>query len=108
MKKIEEKIEQTHQSDWHKYAGATSTISLLLPILSEFEGAIADNFIMGVGGAGAVSAFAIIMKLGRVASMIPQLEEEHHEHLKEEADNNREKVLKERQRRKDSDFIHDY
>ena len=107
MKEIEEKIEKTHHSEWHKYAGVTSTIGLLLPVISEFEGAIADNIVFGVGGAGAVSVFAVLMQIGRVASVIPELETEHHEHLKEEADNYREKVVEERQKRIDSNYLHD-
>ena len=106
-KDLHNKIKDTHNSDWHKYAGISSGLSILLPIISEFEGAIADNFIMGVGGAGAVSVFAVLMQIGRVASVIPELETEHHEHLKEEADNYREKVVEERQKRIDSNYLHD-
>ena len=108
MKEIEEKIEKTHQSSWHRYAGFTSTLSLVLPVLSEFEGAIAENFIFAIGGTGAMSVFAIMMKLGRVASILPEIEHEHGNHLKEEADSNREKIVKERQRRLDSDYLPDY
>jgi len=106
-KDLHNKIKDTHNSDWHKYAGISSGLSILLPIISEFEGAIADNFIMGVGGAGAVSVFAVLMKVGRVASIIPEIEEEHHEHLKEEADNHRKIIVDKRQRRIDSDYLPD-
>jgi|TARA_Y100000034_G_scaffold109540_1_gene140931 hypothetical protein len=107
-KNLHKKIDDTHRSSWHKYAGITSTISLLLPIMSEFEGVIADNFIMSIGGAGAVSVFAILMKVGRVASMMPIIEKEHHEHLKEEVENHKDRIGKERQRRIDSDYLHDF
>ena len=108
QEQLHEKIEDTHHSEWSKFAGISSTISLLLPILSEFAGAIGENFIYAIGGTGAVSVFAVLMKLGRVACVIPEIEAEHHEHLNEEANTNRERIVKQRQRRKDSDYIPDF
>ncbi len=106
-KDLHSKIKDTHTSDWHKYAGISSSLSILLPIISEFEGAIGDNFIYAIGGTGAVSVFAIIMKLGRVFSVAVDIEEEHHAHLKEEANDHRKKVVDKRQRRIDSDYLPD-
>ena len=37
MKHLEEKIKKHHDSEWHKWAGVGSTVSMILPILSEFE-----------------------------------------------------------------------
>ena len=32
------RIEETHAGAWHKLAGVSGSISLILPVLSEFEG----------------------------------------------------------------------
>ena len=107
---INKKIDNTHQSNlgWHKFAGVSSTISIILPLLSEFEGVIGDNFIYAVGGTGAVSVFAVIMKIGRVFSAIPLIEEEHQEHLEKESENHMQMIKEKRQRRIDSDYLHDF
>ena len=47
---MENRVDETHKADWHNYAGLGSLISIILPVLSEFEG-VGEEFIMGVGGA---------------------------------------------------------
>jgi len=101
------KLEKAHKGEWHRFASITSTISILLPILSEFEGVIGDNFIYAVGGTGAVSVFAVIMKLGRVFSAIPIIEQEHQEELEKESEDHRKKIAEKRQRRIDSEYLPD-
>ena len=59
---MEKRVEETHKAEWHNYAGAGSLISLILPVLSEFEG-IGEDLAMGVGGAGAASVFVILIPL---------------------------------------------
>ena len=34
-KHLEEKIDKHHNADWHKWAGLGSTISMVLPVLSD-------------------------------------------------------------------------
>ena len=47
MKHLEEKIQKHHYSEWHRWAGLGSTVSLILPVLSEFE-AIGDKWGAGL------------------------------------------------------------
>ena len=82
-KHLEEKIEKHHTSEWHKWAGFGSTISLVLPILSEFE-AIGESVFLAIGGTSAVSVFAMLMKFGRLTSLANEIAEEHKECLEEE------------------------
>ena len=83
MKHLEEKIEHHHSSEWHKWAGFGSTISLVLPVLSEFE-AIGESVFLAIGGTSAVSVFAMLMKVGRLTSLAGEIADEHQEHLDEE------------------------
>ena len=83
MKHLEEKIEHHHSSEWHKWAGFGSTISLVLPVLSEFE-AIGESVFLAIGGTSAVSVFAMLMKVGRLTTLAGEIAEEHQEHLDEE------------------------
>lgn len=101
-----ERIDETHKADWHKYAGVSSTISLLLPILSEFEG-IGEEVMMGVGGAGAASVFAILLKFGRVTSCVQNIIHEQDEIHDQELEEERERKKKERKQRKKSEYLHD-
>ena len=82
-KHLEEKIDKHHNADWHKWAGLGSTISMVLPVLSEFE-AVGESVFLAIGGTSAVSVFAMIMKVGRITSLAGEIAEEHHEHLEEE------------------------
>jgi len=106
-KHLEEKIDRTHKADWHKFAGIGGWIALLLPVLSEFEG-VGEEFFMGIGGASAASVFVILMKIGRVTSMAGDLAKEHKEHLDEEREMNSERIVEERERRFNSDYLPDY
>ena len=83
MKDIEEKIDYHHSSEWHKWAGFGSTISIVLPVLSEFE-AIGESVFLAIGGTSAVSVFAMLMKVGRLTSLAGEIAVEHKEHLEEE------------------------
>ena len=82
-KHLEEKIDKHHNADWHKWAGFGSTISMVLPVLSEFE-AIGEAVFLAIGGTSAVSVFAMLMKVGRLTSLAGEIAEEHKEHLEEE------------------------
>ena len=83
MKDLEEKIDYHHSSEWHKWAGFGSTISIVLPVLSEFE-AIGESVFLAIGGTSGVSVFAMLMKVGRLTSLAGEIAEEHQEHLDEE------------------------
>ena len=82
-KHLEEKIDKHHNSDWHKWAGFGSTLSMILPVLSEFE-AVGESVFLAIGGTSAVSVFAMVMKVGRISSLATEIADEHKEHLKEE------------------------
>ena len=83
MNHLEEKAHKHHNSEWHKWAGLGSTISLVLPVLSEFE-AIGEEVFLAIGGTSAVSVFAMLMKFGRLTGLAGDLAEEHKGHLNEE------------------------
>ena len=83
MKDLEEKIDYHHSSEWHKWAGFGSTISMVLPVLSEFE-AVGESVFLAIGGTSAVSVFAMLMKVGRLTSLAGEIAVEHKEHLEEE------------------------
>ena len=104
--RIEERVEETHKGEWHKYAGVSSTISLLLPILSEFEG-IGEEVMMGVGGAGAAGVFALLLKFGRVTSVAQELIKEQSDLHEEETDEERKQLKAKRRARKRSQYMHD-
>ena len=91
-KHLEDKIDKHHNAEWHKWAGFGSTVSLILPVLSEFE-AIGESVFLAIGGTSAVSVFAMLMKVGRLTSLAGEIAEEHKEHLDEE----REVEIEERQ-----------
>ena len=109
-KNIEEhmnkRVDETHKADWHGYAGIGSLISLILPVLSEFEG-VGEEFVMGVGGAGAASVFVILMKIGRVTAVVGDLQGEQKELQKEHTKQEIKKMKKERKRKKKSKYQND-
>ena len=82
-KHLEEKIDKHHHADWQKWAGFGSTISMILPVLSEFE-AVGESVFLAIGGTSAVSVFAMLMKVGRLTSLAGEIAVEHKEHLEEE------------------------
>ena len=106
MEHMEKRIEETHKADWHRYAGAGSLISIILPVLSEFEG-IGEDVILGIGGAGAASAFAILMKVGRVTAAVNGLQEEQDEIHADEDEKFQTEYRKDRVRRKKSEYLND-
>ena len=71
-------VEEEHSGTWHKIAGYSSSISLLLPILSEFEG-VGEEVMMGIGGTGLVAVFGVLLKIGRVTSAVQDLAGEQDE-----------------------------
>ena len=106
MKNLEEKIDKHHSSEWHKWAGLGSTLSIVLPILSEFE-AVGEEVFLAIGGTSAVSVFAMLMKFGRLTGLAGDIAEEHKEHLKEEYENNVQQIQEKRKIREDSEFLPD-
>ena len=106
MEYMEKRIAETHKANWHNYAGAGSLLSLILPVLSEFEG-IGEDLMMGIGGAGAASAFAILMKISRVTAAVSDLQEEQDEIHAEEDEKFQLKYRKDRVRRKNSKYLDD-
>tara|TARA_R100001129_G_scaffold123135_1_gene85803 strand:- start:182 stop:523 length:342 start_codon:yes stop_codon:yes gene_type:complete len=103
---MENRVDETHKAEWHNYAGLGSLISIILPVLSEFEG-VGEEFIMGVGGASAASVFVIMMKIGRVTACVGDLHQEQDVRNQEAEEENKERLRMEKQRRKDSDYLND-
>ena len=106
MSNMEKRVEETHKADWHKYAGAGSLVSLILPVLSEFEG-VGEDLAMGIGGAGAASVFAILMKVGRVSAVVNDLTIEQDELHEEETKQERKRIKEKRRYRKHSEYVND-
>ena len=97
------RVEEEHSGNWHKIAGYSSSISLLLPILSEFEG-VGEEVMMGIGGTGLVAVFGVLLKLGRVTSAVHDLAEEQDEiHLEMDTEELERKTAQ-RIRQKDSPY----
>ena len=69
------RIEETHAGAWHKLAGISGSISLILPVLSEFEG-VGEEIMMGIGGTSLVAVFGVLMKIGKVTSAVQGIAEE--------------------------------
>ena len=107
MKHLEEKILKHHNSNWHKWAGIGSAISIVLPIFSEFE-AIGEQVFLAIGGTSAVSVFATLMKFGRLTGLAGDIVEEHKEHLKEENENNIKQIQEKRKIREESKYLPDF
>lgn len=106
LEHMNNRVNETHKADWHGVAGIGSVISLVLPVLSEFEG-VGEQFVMGVGGASAASVFVILMKIGRVTAVVSDLHGEQDELHKEVDEDNIQKYKDERKRRKDSPYLND-
>ena len=107
MKHLEEEINKHHKSDWHKWAGFGSTISIILPVLSEFE-AIGQEVLLAIGGTSAVSVFAMLMKFGKLTGLAGDITEEHKKHLKEEYGNNIKQIQAKRGIREESKYLPDF
>ena len=80
---MEKRVEETHKAEWHNYAGVGSLVSIILPVLSEFEG-VGESLFYAVGGTSAVSVFAMLMKIGRVSALASDIAVEHKEILVED------------------------
>ena len=106
LEHMNKRVDETHKADWHGYAGIGSLISLVLPVLSEFEG-VGEEFVMGVGGASAASVFVIMMKIGRVTSVVSDLQGEQTELHKEVEEKQKEINKQERITQKKSKYRHD-
>ena len=106
LEHMNKRVEETHKADWHGIAGAGSLISLVLPLLSEFEG-VGEDLAMGVGGAGAASVFVILMKIGRVTAVVSDLTIEQDELHEEETIKERQKNKENRRRKRESEYSHD-
>ena len=103
---MEKRVEETHKAEWHNYAGVGSLVSIILPVLSEFEG-VGEDLAMGVGGAGAASVFVILMKVGRVTAVVNDLTAEQDVLHNEETKQERKRIKQERRRRKHSNYSND-
>ena len=103
---MEKRIKETHDDNWSRYAGIGSLVSIVLPVLSEFEG-VGEELVMGIGGAGAASVFAVLMKIGRVTSVVNDLAVEQDELHEEETKEERKRLKLDRRRRKHSDYAQD-
>ena len=75
---LKKRIKETHDSEWIRFSGIHSLLAIALPILSEFEG-IGEDLALGIGGAGAASVFAMLMKIGRVTAVVSDLQVEQDE-----------------------------
>ena len=103
---MSQRVDQVHHQSWEKYASIGSVSTIILPLLSEFEG-VGEEVMVGIGGAGLASAFAILMKIGRVTSAVQGLREEQDQVHQEMEEAERKKRKQERERRKHSQFAHD-
>ena len=103
---IEKRIEQVHKTTWEKYAGLGSITSIILPILNEFE-AVGSEIMMGVGGAGLVSVFLVLLKIGNITSAVQGLHEEQNEIDKEDIKKERKRRKQESKRKKHSQYCND-
>ena len=103
---MNKRVDETHKANWHNVAGAGSLLSLILPVLSEFEH-VGEEFAMGIWGAGAASVFVILMKIGRVSAVVGDLKQEQNELHDEETEEERKRLKQERRRIKHSNYRHD-
>ena len=92
--------------NWKVTAGLSTLCSMVLPLLNEFS-EVADGVLMGVGGTSAVAVGAIMMKIANVGTRTTEIYEEQQEDQKEFYEEHKQHVIDSRQRRIDSDYIHD-
>tara|TARA_Y100000034_G_scaffold33084_1_gene40578 strand:- start:2725 stop:3120 length:396 start_codon:yes stop_codon:yes gene_type:complete len=100
------RIEEEHAGTWHKIAGLSGSISLVLPILSEFEG-IGEEVMMGIGGTGLVAVFGVLLKIGKVTSAVHDIAEEQDEIHVQMDEQERQRKTELRIRKKDSPYQSD-
>ena len=100
---LKKRIKETHDSEWVRFSGIHSLLAIALPILSEFEG-IGENVFMVMGGTGAVAVFTILMKIARVTCAVQDIYAEQDELNAQDRKEYVEKVVADRQRRKESKY----
>lgn len=100
---LQKRIKETHDSEWVKFSGIHSLLAIALPILSEFEG-IGENVFMVLGGTGAVAVFTILMKIARVTCAVQGIYAEQDELNAQDRKEYVEKIVADRQRRKESKY----
>ena len=103
---LDQRIKETHDSEWVKFSGLQSLISITLPILSEFEG-IGSHVFMLLGGTAAVSVFSILMKIARVTCAVQGIYSEQDEINAKEHEKEVERIKAVRKRRSESDYLPD-
>ena len=103
---LNQKIKETHSSEWVKFSGLQSLISIALPILSEFEG-IGYHVFMLLGGTAAVSVFSILMKIARVTCVVQGIYSEQDEINAKDREKDVEKIVERRKRRAESKYLPD-
>ena len=103
---LNQKIKETHSSEWVKFSGLQSLISITLPILSEFEGVGAHVFML-LGGTAAVSVFSILMKIARVTCAVQGIYSEQDAINAKDREKDVEKIVERRKRRAESKYLPD-
>ena len=100
---LKKRIKETHDSEWLRFGGLHSLFAIALPILSEFEG-LGENVFMVMGGTAAVTVFSILMKIARVTCAVQDIYSEQDELNTQDHKEYVEKVVADRQRRKESKY----
>ena len=103
---LNQKIKETHSSEWVKFSGLQSLISITLPILNEFEG-VGSHVFMLLGGTAAVSVFSILMKIARVTCAVQGIYSEQDEINAKDREKDVEKIVERRKRRAESKYLPD-
>ena len=91
---------------WKLTAGISTFCSMVLPLLNEFPD-VTDKVLMGVGGTGAVAVGAILLRIANVTVLTGDMMEQQKEKMEEFQEEHTEKLKEQRQRRIDSDYLHD-
>lgn len=103
---MDQRIKETHDTTWERFASIGGISSIVLPLLNEFEG-VGEEVMMGLGGAGMASVFAVLVKIGRVTTVVQELTEEQDQAHQEMNKAERKQIKRERKRKKRSDYCHD-
>ena len=91
---------------WKLTAGIGTFCSMVLPLVNEFPD-VADNVLMGVGGTSAVAVGAILLRIANVTVLTGDMMEQQKEKMKNFKEEHTETIKKQRQRRTDSEYLHD-
>ena len=92
--------------NWKLTAGVGTFCSMILPLLNEFP-SITDNVLMGVGGTSAVAVGAIMMRIANVTVTAGDMLEQQKERNEQFNIEHAEQIVTKRQRRIDSEYLHD-